>query len=385
MVSRRLRALFVVNTDRFFLSHRLPLALALQKSGFEVTVAAAATGEADTIRGYGLDFAAIPLSRYGMNPLRELWTAMTLARLCRRLRPDLVHLVTMKPIVYGAISVYSYCRPAIVNAITGLGSTFGEGRRASIRRAILLPLLRAALATPRSKTILQNPDDVERLVREDVVSCDKVVLIRGSGVDCSRFRPTDRGEGDPLVVLASRMLWDKGVADFVDAARLVRSRNPRARFVLMGRIDLECPAGIPRAQLEEWADEGAVEWWGYKDDMFAVLPSATVVVLPTVYPEGVPKILLEAAACGCPIVATDVPGCREIVRHDVNGLLVTPHDVGALAGAIQAVIDSPQLQKRYGEAGRSIAVSEFSVEYVVEQTMAIYRTLLGTCWPAESR
>jgi glycosyltransferase involved in cell wall biosynthesis len=381
MVGRKPRALFVVNTDWFFLSHRLPLALALQKSGFEVTVAAAATGEADTIRGYDLQFAAIPLSRDAMNPLREIRTAIALARLCRRIAPDLVHLVTIKPIIYSALSVYSYGSPAIVNAVTGLGSAFATGRRASIRRAILLPLLRAALAAPRSRTILQNPDDVERLVRESVVSRDKAVLIRGSGVDCSRFHPTNRGEGDPLVVLASRMLWDKGVADFVDVARLVRSRNPRARFVLMGRIDLENPAGIPRTQLEQWADEGAVEWWGYKDDMSVILPCATAVVLPTVYPEGVPKVLLEAAACGCPIVATDVPGCREIVRHNVNGLLVAPHDVGALADAIQAIIDSPQLQRQYGEAGRSIAVSEFSVEHVVEQTMAVYRTLLGTCWP----
>jgi len=378
------RALFVVNVDWFFLSHRLPIALALLKAGFHVTVAAATTDKADKIRQHGLDFIDLPISRSGMNPFREIWTTLCLSRTCRRIQPDLIHFVTIKPILYGAFATRLVKKTAAVNAITGLGFAFGKGLRARIRRAILLPFLRWALHNSNSKTIFQNPVDLEQFVKSGLVARDNTVLIRGSGVDPVRYRPREEMVHDNMVVLASRMLWDKGIKQFVDAARIMQNGGCRAQCVLVGDADPENLGSIPRSQLEKWAEKGMVEWWGYRDDMPEVLSQASVVVLPTEYPEGVPKVLLEAAACGRPIVATDVPGCREIVRHGVNGLLVPPHDSTALAAAIQTLLASPELREQFGKAGREIAVAEFSEDIVVKQTLALYQELMGNRWPGDT-
>lgn len=354
------------------------------KAGFRVTVAAATTHKADEIRCHGLDFIDLPVSRSGMSPFREAWVAMSLLRICRRLQPDLIHFITIKPIVHGALVTRLVKKPAVVNAITGLGFSFGKGLRARIRRTILSPFLRVALHRPRSKTIFQNPVDLQQFVESGLVPRSNAVLIRGSGVDPVRFRPREGMVRDNMVVLASRMLWDKGVEQFVEAARMIQSRSCQVRCVLVGDADPGNLHSIPRSQLESWAAEGMVEWWGYRDDMAEILSQASVVVLPTVYPEGVPKVLLEAAACGCPIVATDVPGCREIVRHGVNGFLVPPHDSTALAEAIRTLLRSPELREQFGKAGREIAVAEFSEQNVVEQTLRVYRELLGSRCPDDT-
>jgi glycosyltransferase involved in cell wall biosynthesis len=349
-----------------------------------VTVAAARTDKADEIRCHGLDFIDLPISRSGMSPFREAWVALSLLRICRRIQPDVVHFVTIKPIVYGVVVARLAKKAAVVNAITGLGFSFGKGLQARIRRTILLPFLRVALHNSNSKTIFQNPVDLEQFVKSGLVPRDNTVLIRGSGVDPVQFKPREGMVRDNMVVLASRMLWDKGVEQFVDAARIMQSHGCQARCVLVGDADPENLGSISRSQLEMWAAEGTVEWWGHRDDMPEILSQASVVVLPTVYPEGVPKVLLEAAACGCPIVATDVPGCREIVRHEVNGLLVPPRDSIALAKAIQTLLRSPELREQFGKAGREIAVAEFSEQNVVEQTLRVYRELLGSRWPGDT-
>ena len=200
-------------------------------------------------------------------------------------------------------------------------------------------------------------------------------------MDCSRFRPAPEVEGPPIVVLASRMLWDKGVREFVQAASLLRAERPTPRFVLIGAPDFGNPNAIPIKQLESWSRDGVIEWWGQRDDMPAVLSQASVVVLPTTYGEGVPKILLEAAASGRAIVATDVRGCREIVRPGVNGTLVAPHRSVDLAEAIKVLLRSPDLRRSFGRAGREIALAEFTEETVVSQTLDVYRQLLKTRWP----
>jgi glycosyltransferase involved in cell wall biosynthesis len=182
-------------------------------------------------------------------------------------------------------------------------------------------------------------------------------------------------------MFASRLLWYKGVAEFVDAARLVRAATPEVRFVIVGKPDSGNRTAIPVPQLEAWTRDGIVEWWGHRDDMPAVLQAATIFVLPTWYREGLPKVLLEAAATGRAIVATDMPGCREIVRPRVNGILVSPKDGAAVARAIQTLLGSPELRQRFGRAGRRIAVSEFSEEMVVEHTLEVYRAILGERWP----
>lgn len=373
-----MRVLIVVNQDWFFLSHRLTLAQALRAAGAEVVVVAGDSGKASAIRAQGFEFVPMPIARKGLNPFGELQTLRFLRRTYARLKPDLVHHVTIKPVLYGSIAARLVGGIAVVNAISGLGYVFSSGDlRARVLRPLLRTLYRLALRQPRSRTVFQNPDDLNDFVRMGLVKGGQAVLIRGSGVDVSAFHPTPEPTGRPVVLLASRMLWDKGVREFVEAARLVRAEDETPRFVLAGEPDFGNPGAIDTAQMEAWSREGAVEWWGQRDDMPAVLGQASMVVLPTAYGEGVPKILLEAAACGRPIIATDVPGCREIVRHGVNGMLVALGNGPQLVEAVKALLASRELREQFGRAGREIVLAEFSEERVVAQTLAVYRDLLG--------
>jgi glycosyltransferase involved in cell wall biosynthesis len=374
---RPARLVMVVNVDWFFLSHRLPVALAARDAGLEVVVTAADTGRGAEIRAHGLRFVPLPVSRRGLGPVAELRTLGFLAVLYRRLRPDLVHHVTIKPVLYGTLAARLAGRPGVVNAISGLGYVFGAGGAGPLRGSIRA-LYRRALRYPGVRTIFQNPEDRDDFVREGLVRAHDTVLIRGSGVSLHTFRATPEPQGTPVVLLPARLLWEKGVGEFVEAARVLRAEGVDARFVLAGRVVEGNPTCVPEAELRRWVDEGVVEWWGDRADMPEVLAASTVVALPTFYKEGLPKVLLEAAACARPLVATDIPGCREIVRPGVNGVLIPPRDPAALAGALRGLLADAAARARMGSASRRIAEAEFSDRLVVEQTLALYAELLGT-------
>lgn len=363
--------LFVVNVDWFFLSHRLPLALAARDAGMKVTVAAADTGQSRRIIAEGLDFVPLPFTRSGTGFIRELRSLVELWRLYRRLRPDLIHHVTIKPVLYGSIAAQLAGGIASVNAVSGLGYTFTDMKRSRGLRSLTTLLYRFAFRHARSRVIFQNPDDIQVFADMSILRDEQIVLIRGSGVDTDAFQPTAEPDGIPVVVLASRMLWDKGVREFVNAAQLLRNLGTRARFVLIGGSDEGNPTAVPVQQLEEWQTEGIIEWWGHTNDIKQVFALSHVVVLPS-YREGLPKVLLEAAASGRPIVATDVPGCREVVKHDVNGLLVQARNVEDLAGAMKKLINDKSLRQEFGQRGREIAVQEFSLDIVVRKTLDVY-------------
>jgi glycosyltransferase involved in cell wall biosynthesis len=375
------RLLFLVNVDWFFLSHRLPLALAAKEHGADVVVAAADTGRGPAIEAAGLRFLPVRMSRQGRNPLGEARAMVAVARLLRRERPDLVHQVAVKPVLYGSLvgSVVARGTPRI-NAISGLGFSFSEDQRARRIRRLVRALYRIALRAGTSITIFQNQTDLDAFVASGLVERARTVLIRGSGVDLARFQPSPLPAA-PVVILASRMLWEKGVHEFITAAAIVRERLPEVRFVLVGGPDDGNPTAIDSEQLRQWQDGGGIEWWGHRSDMPEVLSMATIVALPTFYPEGVPKVLLEAAASARPIVASDIAGCREVVKDGVNGLLVPPRDPAALADAIIALLKDPALCVKFGQSGRSIAERYFGEELVVEQTLEIYRRLLGPTTP----
>lgn len=377
------RVLFVVNAEWYFLSHRLALARALQEAGCEVTVAAAEErGQGGAIERAGLRFIRLRLQRRSTNPWRELRLVCDLFRLYRRVRPDVVHHVTVKPILYGSIVARALQVPAVINTVPGLGYLFGQpGRRGALLRRAGLTAYRWALAGRRVRLIVQNPEDLEMFLSHRVAPAERVVLIRGSGVDVKRFAPRPEPDGIPVVLLPSRLLWDKGVGELVEAARRLRAEGVSLRTVLVGVPDPENPRALPRATLEAWHAEGAVEWWGHRDDMPEVLAQASVVVLPSYYREGVPKALLEGAAAGRPLIACDVPGCREIVRPGENGFLVPPRDAPALAEAIRRLVEDAPLRARMGARSREIAESEFSEEIVVVGTLAVYRDLLGDRFP----
>ncbi len=300
-----------------------------------------------------------------------------LYRLYNSLRPDLVHHVTIKPVLYGGTMARLARVPAVVNVVTGLGYVFiSRGLKGWLLRNSVKLVYRLALNHPNSRVVFQNPDDRETFVRNGLVDASAAVLIKGSGVDVNEFSPTPEPLGRPLVLLASRLLWDKGVGEYVEAARRLREEGVKARFVLVGDSDFGNPAMVMKGQLEAWHRSGIVEWWGHRDNMSAVFAQAHVVCLPS-YREGLPKVLIEGAACGRPIVATDVAGCREIVHDEHNGLLVRPRDAVALADALRRLIENPSDRQRMGLRGREIVMTEFSLAKVIGDTLAVYRELLG--------
>jgi len=287
-----------------------------------------------------------------------------------------VHLVTIKPVIYGGIAARIASVPAVVSALTGLGSVFVSGRSFwGLLRAMVLIAYRFAMGHRNSRVIVQNLDDFAFLTQAGVVTDRSIILIKGSGVDLSLFRTSPEPAGEPIVMLASRMLWDKGVAEFVEAARQLKTQGVKARFVLVGDIDLRNPTAISFRQLENWHQSGMVEWWGHHSDMPDVFAKASLVCLPS-YREGLPKALIEAAACGRAIVATDVPGCREIVHDEENGILVPPGDAISLATAMKRLIEDVNLRRRMGTRGRQIVEQQFALEKVVGETLAVYRELL---------
>lgn len=374
------RLAMVVNTARFFLTHRLPLALEARRRGFDVVIVTPPAPEARTIREAGLEWQPLTLSRSSLNPATELRSVAQLAAVYRRLRPALVHHVTPKPVMYGTLAARAAGVPAVVNAVSGMGHVFvANGRRTPLQQ-VMPWLLRVVLRHPNMRVIFQNVEQRDDFLRWRVIRDRDAVLIRGAGVDPHEFRPVgdrDGRDGPPVVALVSRMLETKGVPDFVEAAAALRASGVDARFVLVGDEDRGNPASISRDRIRRWVDAGIVEYWGLRDDMPEVLRETDVVCLPSYYAEGLPKALIEAAACGLPIVTTDHPGCRDVVRHDVNGLLVPPRDVPALGSALRRLIDDPALRRRLGAAGRQRAIEEFSLDRVLAETMRVYEELLA--------
>ncbi len=380
------RALLVVNAEWYFLSHRMVLACALRDAGFEVTVAAAEERrQGATIERSGFRFIPLGLRRRSTNPWREAGLVRELARVYRRVRPDVIHHVSIKPVIYGSLVARALRVPAVIDAVPGLGYLFVQpGLRGALQRRAGMEAYRWALAGRNVRVIMQNPEDLALFVGRGVVSAERAILIRGSGVDVDRFAPRPAPEGAPVVMLPSRLLWDKGVGELVEAARILSNDGVACRIVLVGIPDPHNPKSITEATLEAWRSEGIVEWWGHHDDMPDVLALASVVALPTCYGEGVPKGLLEGAAAGRPLIATDVPGCREIVRQGDNGFLVPPRDAEALAEAIRRLARDARLRARMGARSREIAVSEFSEQIVIRETLAVYRDLLGDGSPPQA-
>ncbi|MBJ6978094.1 glycosyltransferase family 4 protein [Luteimonas sp. MC1782] len=367
------------NTDWYLYNFRRSLALALQAHGYDLLLISPPGPYGEKLRALGLRWEPVPMDRRSLNPLREARLLAWLVSLFRTERPALVHGFTIKCAVYGSLAARLAGVPARVNAVAGMGYVFtSSDTKARVLRPLVRTLLRTALDGDNARLVLQNPDDVALFAAAELVDREHVHLIPGSGVDCSRFvaREGQRDSARPLrVLLAARLLWDKGLAEFVEAARRLRGEGRAIEFLLAGDPDPGNPAAVPEATVRGWAEEGVLEWLGHVDDMSALFASVDVVVLPS-YREGLPKGLIEAAACALPLVTTDVPGCREVVSDGVDGLLVPVRDAAALAAAIARLHDDPELAARLGKAARAKALAEFDEKIVIDRTMAVYRELL---------
>ncbi|HJN04917.1 MAG TPA: glycosyltransferase family 4 protein [Alphaproteobacteria bacterium] len=384
MTARRI--LFVLNDAPFFLTHRFPLAVAAREAGFEVHVAVPYEKDpVAAITAAGLHHHDIPLRRGAHALMGEIALIAAIWRIVRAIRPDLMHAVTMKPVLYGGLVARFARVPATALAITGLGYLFlREGAAAALQRALVKRLYRFALSHRNAVAIFQNPDDRELFFESRLVNPAIVHMIRGCGVDMTVFAATPEPSGVPVVLFPARIIGDKGAGEFVEAARILKSRGVRARFVLSGRTDADNPTDFGEDAIRAWERDGIVEWQGFSNDMPATLAASNIVCMPS-YREGLPRVLIEAAACGRAIITADVPGCREIVRSGENGLLVPVRDAAATAGAIEKLVDDPGMRRRMGSRGREIAEAEFSVAEFVTRSFAAYEAVLPrTAWPGHA-
>lgn len=378
------KLLFLVAEDSYFYSHRLNLGKAAVSAGYTVAVAARCQHHIDKIQNANIQvFPLKHFSRSGLNPFRQLLALLELYKLYNIYQPSIVHHVAMKPVIFGTL-IARWCKiPKIINAFGGLGFlftatssskkiTYVQQFKKIFLRSLVCKLLRRLFAIPTVTVILQNQDDSETLIHADCVTAEKVVLIRGAGINLNDFPLSPMPPSPPtFIVCIARMLWDKGIGELVLAAKILQEKNVSAKIILWGLPDSENPVSIEKNQLQAWHDSGIIQWQGFCTNVAKAYSQAHIAVLPS-YREGLPKSLLEAASCGRPIVTTNVPGCREVVEAGVNGLLVPPQDATSLAKALLELIQNEPLRVQMGLAGRQRIEKYFSDPIIHQQTLKLY-------------
>lgn len=371
------RLMFFVTVDWFFCSHFLGRAVAARNAGYEVLVLTDVDRHGEIIRNAGLRLLPLSINRGSVNPFSALMALLKILRVYHREKPDIIHQVAIKPILLGSLAASILGCQRVVNAVVGGGYAFtSDSYLARILRPFLTLCLKFVLKRPGSKVVFENVDDLDSFAVSGLARREDSVLIRGAGVDPSQFQVGDKKFRVPIVVLVARLLWDKGIGEFVEAARILRLRGAKARFVIVGDPDFDNRACINSMTLEAWKTEGVVELWGFRSDIADVLTEANIACLPS-YREGLPKSLLEAMAAGLPCITTDVPGCREAVRDGDNGLLVPAKDASALANAIEHLLLNPDVAQIMGTRGRERLEEEFSSRQVHEKTLTLYRELMS--------
>lgn len=376
-----MKFLFFANTDWYLYNFRLATALRLKADGHHVVMLSPPGDFGVRFAAHGFRWITLPMNRASLNPLREVATLYRLVRVLRTEKPDLLHNFTLKCAIYGALAARLARIGATVNAVAGMGYVFTSHKiKARILRPLVKALLRIALGGRHSLLILQNPDDATAFIAEGIVAPEKIRIILSSGVDVTRFHPVKRpagGHGHLRVLLAARLLWEKGIQEFVDAAVLLREQGRDTEFILAGMPDTGNPHSVTLAQVQQWSDAGLVHWLGHVEDMPALLNTVDLMALPSYYREGVPKSLIEAAACGLAIVTTDLPGCREVVtQHEFDGLYVEPRNPSALAERINQLDDDRELLSRLGHCARQKVMIDFDERLVIQRTLNVYAELL---------
>ena len=374
---KKAKVLFFVNVDWFFISHRLPVAIEAAAKGYEVHVATTVTSKAKEIKNYGFILHEIDISRGNTNPFNSIKNLIDTIFLFKKIQPDIVHLVTIKPILLGGIAARLTNIHGVVAAISGLGYVFiNEGKIASIRRFFIKMLYRLSLKHRNITIICQNQNDLKEIKSLAKLPKHLFKIIEESGVSLQQFKYFPDTNKVPKIMMASRFLIDKGIREFYEAATLIKKANLKADFVLVGDIDPDNPSSISDDLINKWASENIVEFWGHRSDMHNVLPQASLVVLPS-YREGFPKILIEAAACGRPVITTDVPGCRDAVYNHKTGILVPPKNAKAIADAVKKLLSNNDDRRIMGLEARQMSEIRFDERIVIKTHLEIYKQLLS--------
>lgn len=369
--------LYVVTEDWYFCSHRMPTARAARELGFNVTVATNVEDHADAIRREGFRVVHTPTMRKLKGPLGPLKALIRLVRLYRREKPDIIHHIALVPTIFGSVAALLAGAKHSLATMTGLGLIFTSDKQ-SIRaiRSVIQPVLRWVLSHQNGEIIFQNNDDLDFFIHKKIISKERAHLIPGSGVNIELYHPMPEPEGTITAIFVGRMLRPKGVMEIIEAAKLIRQQGTDVRIVLVGTPDPHNPESLTESELKQWQAEGLVEWWGFHEDIAEIWRQAHIALLPS-YREGLPKSLLEAAACGRPMIATDVPGCREIVRHGSTGLLVPPRSGTALAEAITSLAKNVEMRRCMGAEARALVERNFSDKIIATQMQTLYLETLA--------
>lgn len=368
----------VANVDWFFISHRLCIAQEAVKQGWQVTVAAEDTGRASEIETEEIRFIDFPFSRSGTNPIEELKTLKNFYKLYKDLQPDVVHHITLKPVIYGSVVAKILKVKGVLNAVSGLGYNFTEGRSGIVSR-IMIKKMRFGFARENVSIIFQNQDDYQELKDLKVIDFNNtIVFIKGSGVNLDTFKPQEFLKRKKIkILLPTRMLWDKGVKEVREASDILKEKySDKITFVLSGLADEENKAGVPSSYLNDWQGGDYVQWIGYQKDMVSVYQDADIVLLPS-YREGMPKTLIEACAMGKPIITTDAIGCRECVDEGINGFKVPVKSSRELAEAIIKMIENDSMRTEMGKQSRLKAIKEFDQKHVIAKHLNLYIQLIN--------
>jgi glycosyltransferase involved in cell wall biosynthesis len=371
------KIMVVANWDWVLYNFRLPLIRSLEEKGLKVILVCPEGKYVERLRADGFNWLPWNMDRQSKSPIKELTALLDLVRLYKGNNPDAVHHITIKAIFYGSIAARLGNVVVVINNFTGLGYLFSESRKAKWLRGITLPILRWAVNGQGYYTVLLNKMDRQKLLSENLITKEYSRIIPGDGVDLERFypeKPVSTNQGKTIILMAARLLWDKGVAEFIEAAISVQKEEKQTQFWLAGKPDPGNPTSVPRSIIERWQKEGVVEFLGHCDEMSSILRKADIAVLPSYY-EGVPVFLLEAAASGLPLIATDIEGCRMIIEDGKNGYLIPKGNARELASVLLTLIKDPELRQKMGQRSRGIVEENYDKQKIIKQFLSLYREL----------
>jgi len=366
-----MKVLYIVNIDWFFVSHRLPIAEKLLSEGYEVHIATRFTNKRELLINLGFKVHEIEIQRYDTNLFNLLRDILKVITLYQEIKPNLVHLITIKPIIIGLIAGFINPKIKFVASISGLGHIFSSSTfMSSLKRVFINFLYKISFSQKNLKVIFQNKNDLSVLTRITALSSDRTILINGSGIDLKKYIPSSNQSEQPIVLFAGRLLFTKGIMEYVEASKKIKN----VQFLIAGDIDPDNIESISYKNINSWSKLKNVQFLGQQEDMVKIIQSSAIVVLPSYYGEGLPKILIEAAACGVPVITTDHPGCRDAIIPGITGLLVPIKDHLALVKAIKRLIKNRDLRTKMGQEGRKMALDKYDINSVVDRHLSLYRS-----------
>lgn len=366
------RVLFVITEDWALISHRLHFVVAAMEAGYEVAIATRVNKHRKILNDKGVKIFEWKLNRGSLNPIKELIAIFSLCKILSTFKPDIIHAVAQKPVIYSGLARKIYKKASFVGTLGGVGFVFtSKSLKAKLLKPILKTLLKLALIGKKTRLILQNKDNVSTIKNINIINKKDIRLVKGAGVETSKFLPSKIPMKTTIVILPARLLKDKGVREFVEVARNIKSLNIDAKFILVGDVDLDNPESIKQIEIDKWVASGIIEQWSRCDNIEKVYKLSSIVCLPS-YNEGLPKVLLEAGSCGRPVVAFDVPGCREVIKDGINGFLVDFNDIDGLGVAITKLIEDKKLCEQMGKNGRQIVKLHFSDFIINAQTFSVW-------------